>query len=95
MDGELRFRKALMQADRGDGEAAKATLRDLVDHLEASSLKVRTLAVLGDLLASDGDHTAARHVLREAVGLAESLDEADDLVCYEVNRARNVLERLA
>ncbi|PZT73813.1 hypothetical protein DNK56_14885 [Streptomyces sp. AC1-42W] len=76
-----------MQADRGDGEAAKTTLRDLMDRLEASSLKVRTLVVLGDLLASDGDHTAARPVLCEAVGLAESLDEADDLVDYEVNRA--------
>ncbi|MCM2394119.1 hypothetical protein [Streptomyces albipurpureus] len=84
-----------MQADRGPGEAAKATLRDLAGELAATPLRVRTLVVLGDLLASDGDHAVARPVLREAVAPAESLAEADDLADYEVNRARDVVERLA
>lgn len=79
----------------GKTRAAKAGLRDLVGELEASSLKVRASVVLGDLPASDGDHDMARHVLREAVVLGEALDEADDLLDYEVNRARDVLEQLA
>jgi hypothetical protein len=103
VDGESRFRKARMQADRGDGGAAKATLRNLAGELGASALKVRALVVLGDLPASDGDHETARHVLREAAVLDESLDdflddfldEVDDLADYETHQARDILERLA
>ncbi|MFG2000624.1 hypothetical protein ACGFNU_15920 [Spirillospora sp. NPDC048911] len=93
MDGGLRFRKALMQADRGNPEAAKATLRNLTAELEPSPLQVRAMVVLGDLLSSASDHAAARAVLSEAVTLAESLD-SDDLLAYEMTQARAILDRL-
>ncbi|MFT4085349.1 MAG: hypothetical protein QM638_22440 [Nocardioides sp.] len=90
MSGELAFRKALMQADRGDTAAAEATLRGLLDGEPAGLLRVRALVVLGELLCTH-DHPIARDVLTEALAVAEQIEDVDDLLDVELSRARELL----
>ena len=91
MSGELAFQKALMQADRGDLPAAEATLRGLLDTATPGVLRVRALVVLGDLLSTH-DEQEARVVLTEALTASERIDDADDLLDAELERARELLD---
>ncbi|MFT4211063.1 MAG: hypothetical protein QM626_04250 [Microbacterium sp.] len=80
-----------MQADRGDVAAAEATLRSLLDTTPGGVLRVRALVVLGDLL-SPHDEQHARMALTEALALAERIEDADDLLDAELDRARELLD---
>ncbi|RIQ21256.1 hypothetical protein [Jiangella rhizosphaerae] len=93
MNGEGALRKALMQADRGDLPGAEATLRRLLDGEASDVTRVRALVVLGDLLTGRGD-PGARWVLTEALSLARELEDADDLLGFEFERAHLLLEEL-
>jgi hypothetical protein len=74
----------------------RAPLDDLAERPGATSPRLRTPGVLGDLPASGGDRAEARRILRESIVLTESPDEADDPVGHEVYReARQVLQQLA
>ena len=95
MGSELRLRKALMQADRGDVAAAVVTTRSVAAESGPSPLQARALVVLGDLLVSQGDPDAARSALTEALAVIAGLDEdADDLLAFEAERARELLGAL-
>jgi tetratricopeptide (TPR) repeat protein len=92
MNDELAVRKALMQADRGDHEAAKATLRQIVEaDSDDSVARVRALVILGDLLSSQGDAQSAQPLLNEALSIAKRLGDSDDLLDQELMRARELL----
>ncbi|HCB06388.1 MAG TPA: hypothetical protein PLZ93_06690 [Nocardioides sp.] len=92
MENELRFRKAVLQADR-DGAQAEMTLRSLLSHLDASPLRIRTLVFLGDLVMARGDGHAARPLLEEATGLAKVLDP-DQVLAHETRLACELLATL-
>lgn len=92
MNDELAVRKALMQADRGDQEAAKATLRQIVEADDDDSVsRVRALVILGDLLSSQGDAESAQPLLNEALSIAKRLGDSDDLLDQELMRAHELL----
>jgi len=97
VENELRFRKAVLQADR-DGAQAEMTLRSLLSHLDASPLRIRTLVIrtlvfLGDLVMARGDGHAARPLLEEATGLAKVLDP-DQVLAHETRLACELLATL-
>jgi len=92
VENELRFRKAVLQADR-DGAQAEMTLRSLLSHLDASPLRIRTLVFLGDLVMARGDGHAARPLLEEATGLAKVLDP-DQVLAHETRLACELLATL-
>jgi len=92
VEEELRFRKAVLQADR-DGAQAEMTLRSLLSHLDASPLRIRTLVFLGDLVMARGDGHAARPLLEEATGLAKVLDP-DQVLAHETRLACELLATL-
>jgi tetratricopeptide (TPR) repeat protein len=92
MNDELAVRKALMQADRGDHEAAKSTLRQIVEtDGDDSVARVRALVILGDLLSSQGDAQSAQSLLNEALNIAKRLGDSDDLLDQELMRAHELL----
>ena len=88
--GEMALQKALMQADRGDLPGAEATLRGLLATQTSELTRVRALVVLGDLL-SGRDEVASRQTLTEAVSLAQQIEDADDVLGFELERARVLL----
>lgn len=90
MRDELTLQKALMQADRGDVAGAETTLRRLLTTSLDEILRVRVLVVLGDLLSGHDDQ-ASRDMLAEAVELVGRIEDADDLIDLELDRARELL----
>lgn len=90
MKSEMVLQKALMRADRGDLSGAEATLRELLASKTSAVTRVRALVVLGDLLSDNAD-PEARQALTEAVSLAQQIEDADDLLGFELELARTLL----
>lgn len=93
--GRNLLNKALLRLDRGDHAGAQESLRAAVADAENTDdpvTLVQALVVLGDSLHARGDPSAGDVELRRA--LAVDLDESEDVVDYEIQRARELLGML-
>ncbi|MBC3974115.1 MULTISPECIES: hypothetical protein [Xanthomonas translucens group] len=85
--------KALFLLDRGDFESARQKLREAIAEAEISSdpvSLVKALVVLGDCLHSEGDASAGDVHLQKA--LSVDLEDKEEVVEYEIQRARELLK---
>jgi hypothetical protein len=91
-DSEQAFDRALYLLDAGEVEKGEALLALVVAsarHSGDSTLLVRGLCVLGELLHELGRDAEAVTLLHEVVTMDSS---EPDLIAYERNRARRILE---
>ncbi len=91
---EISFQKALLLLDRGNVERGEECLRDAISLFQSTQNRVGLLQAqccLGDLLVQLGRE-------EEAIPLLKAVAEAevdDDVVDYEIGRARELLVELA
>lgn len=90
------FQKALMLLDHGDIDRGETILRQVIvdaGNEDDQVALVQSLVCLGNLLYETSRHSEARPYLEQALQVKGD-DDLDDLLSYEFEKAREILDGL-